>query len=385
VITCAALIMTSVFLAFLLSTSIVIKMLALGLAVSIVIDASIIRLLVVPAAMFLFGKYNWWTPRWLSQLPPAVTRPVPATRSVRASNAEHARGRQGPARGLGDAHQSGTSVRLRTAPTAAAAAAVIILTLAACSNPAGPAHSRVVGAAATKAGPDGDAFYQPPGVLPAGAHGTLIWARPSQGPAVLSGATNTLLLYTQQGINGTTVATSGSVAVPRGTPPHGGWPVVTWGHGTTGIADQCAPTRYNNPKNAATNDPLLQAWVSQGYAVVASDYEGLGPRFRIAGRVASAIGRGRSPTGGGGRVVRVGHRGCRCGFHEGRRAAPRGPFQVPGAGVHPELNSLRKLWQARWNPYSWSALVFPRSRSRSPVWATSNCPNTGSTIAFRRA
>jgi len=97
VITCAALIMTSVFLAFLLSTSIVIKMLALGLAVSIVIDASIIRLLVVPAAMFLFGKYNWWTPRWLSQLPPAVTRPVPATRSVRASNAEHAPGRHGPA------------------------------------------------------------------------------------------------------------------------------------------------------------------------------------------------------------------------------------------------------------------------------------------------
>jgi hypothetical protein len=70
------------------------------------------------------------------------------------------------------------------------------------------------------------------------------------------------------------------------------------------------------------------------------------------------------------------------------RGAPGGPpgaFQVPGVGVHPELNSLRKLWQARWNPYSWSALVFPRSRSRSPVWATSNCPKTGSTIAFRRA
>lgn len=84
-----------------------IKMLALGLAVSIVIDASIIRVVVVPAAMFLFGKYNWWTPRWLSQLPPAVTRPVPATRSVRASNAEHAPGRHGPARGLGDTYRGG--------------------------------------------------------------------------------------------------------------------------------------------------------------------------------------------------------------------------------------------------------------------------------------
>jgi len=35
---------------------------------------------------------------------------------------------------------------------------------------------------------------------------------------------------------------------------------------------------------------------------------------------------------GGGRVVRVGHRGCRCGFHEGRRAAPRGLFRCPGRG-----------------------------------------------------
>jgi len=105
--------------------------------------------------------------------------------------------------------------------------------------------------------------------------------------------------------------------------------------------------------------------------------------------VSPAEGRARSVGSvadrGGGRVVRVGHRGCCCGFHEGRRAAPRGSFQVPAVGVQPELNSLRKLWQARWKPYSWSALVFPRSRSRSPVWATSTCPKTGSTIAFRRA
>lgn len=163
-------------------------------------------------------------------------------------------------------------MRLRTAVMSS----VIVLTLAACSNPASPAPGPVVGGAATKVGPDGDAFYLPPDVLPAGTHGRLIWARPFQGPALLSGATNTLLLYTQQVIEGTTVATSGFVAVPRGTPPPGGWPVVTWGHGTTGIADQCAPTRYDNPKNAATNVPLLKAWVNQGYAVVASDYEGLG-------------------------------------------------------------------------------------------------------------
>jgi RND superfamily putative drug exporter len=70
VISCAALIMTSVFLAFLLSTNVVVKMLALGLGVSVLIDASIIRLLVVPASMFVLGKVNWWIPRWLDRILP---------------------------------------------------------------------------------------------------------------------------------------------------------------------------------------------------------------------------------------------------------------------------------------------------------------------------
>jgi putative drug exporter of the RND superfamily len=70
VISSAALIMTSVFAAFLMSSSVVVKMLALGLGLSVLIDASIIRLLVVPATMFLLGKYNWWTPRWLNAILP---------------------------------------------------------------------------------------------------------------------------------------------------------------------------------------------------------------------------------------------------------------------------------------------------------------------------
>jgi RND superfamily putative drug exporter len=69
VITCAAVIITCVFLAFLLSSNVVVKMLALGLGISIIVDASIIRLLVVPATMFLMGRANWWTPRWLSRMP----------------------------------------------------------------------------------------------------------------------------------------------------------------------------------------------------------------------------------------------------------------------------------------------------------------------------
>ena len=85
VISCAALIMTSVFAAFLLSANVTVKMLALGLGLSVLIDASVIRLLVVPATMFILGRYNWWTPRWLDRIsrprhgrsqPPSTAVPV---------------------------------------------------------------------------------------------------------------------------------------------------------------------------------------------------------------------------------------------------------------------------------------------------------------------
>ncbi|MFJ1708645.1 MMPL family transporter [Kitasatospora sp. NPDC088346] len=78
VITCAAMIMASVFLAFLLSTSVVVKMLALGLGVSVVVDATVVRLLLVPATMYLFGRANWWLPAWLDRLLPRFDPEGPA-------------------------------------------------------------------------------------------------------------------------------------------------------------------------------------------------------------------------------------------------------------------------------------------------------------------
>jgi RND superfamily putative drug exporter len=72
VITCAALIMVSVFAAFLLDNNIVVKMLGLGLAVSVLIDATIVRLLLVPAVMTLLGKRAWWTPSRLDRVLPHI-------------------------------------------------------------------------------------------------------------------------------------------------------------------------------------------------------------------------------------------------------------------------------------------------------------------------
>ncbi|MBV1939361.1 MMPL family transporter [Streptomyces sp. BV286] len=70
VITCAALIMVSVFAAFIVSDNIVVKMLGLGLAVSVLIDATVVRLLLVPAVMTLLGRHAWWTPRRLDRIMP---------------------------------------------------------------------------------------------------------------------------------------------------------------------------------------------------------------------------------------------------------------------------------------------------------------------------
>jgi len=83
VISCAALIMIAVFLSFVTSNQVVIKQLSIGLAASILIDATIVRLLLVPAVVYLFGTASWWIPRWLDRLLPRIDvegdhEPVPA-------------------------------------------------------------------------------------------------------------------------------------------------------------------------------------------------------------------------------------------------------------------------------------------------------------------
>jgi RND superfamily putative drug exporter len=70
VITAAALIMISVFGGFVLGDDPVIKMFGLGLSVAVLLDATVVRMLIVPAAMTLLDKAAWWLPRWLDRLLP---------------------------------------------------------------------------------------------------------------------------------------------------------------------------------------------------------------------------------------------------------------------------------------------------------------------------
>jgi len=72
VITAAAAIMVFLFGSFLLEADRIIKLFGLGLAVAVLLDATIIRLLLVPATMELLGDKNWWMPRWLDKTLPKV-------------------------------------------------------------------------------------------------------------------------------------------------------------------------------------------------------------------------------------------------------------------------------------------------------------------------
>jgi putative drug exporter of the RND superfamily len=72
VITAAAAIMVVVFLAFVFSTEVFLKLMGVGMATAILVDATIVRMVLVPAVMQLMGRANWWIPAWLDRLLPRL-------------------------------------------------------------------------------------------------------------------------------------------------------------------------------------------------------------------------------------------------------------------------------------------------------------------------
>ena len=72
VISAAALIMIVVFLSFVLGDSRPLKLMGFGLAVAVFLDATVVRLIIVPSAMELLGDFNWWMPKWLARLLPHI-------------------------------------------------------------------------------------------------------------------------------------------------------------------------------------------------------------------------------------------------------------------------------------------------------------------------
>ena len=129
-----------------------------------------------------------------------------------------------------------------------------------------PAQARAV-----PKGPTGDAFYAPPDPLPHAEPGALIRAQPMAAPA---GARAWRVLYHSRTVHGDDIAVSGIVVAPIGAAPKGGRPIVSWAHGTTGLADACTPSKQDNASKVI---PFLAELLGAGDVVVATDYEGLGP------------------------------------------------------------------------------------------------------------
>ncbi len=119
-----------------------------------------------------------------------------------------------------------------------------------------------------------DDTYQVPDPLIAASPGSLI-AVTSTGPdASVDAAHRWVFLYHSTDVKGRDIAVSGQLVVPTGAPPAGGWPVVSWAHGTSGIADRCTPSQHDfwDRENAQE----VRTFVDAGYAVAATDYPGLG-------------------------------------------------------------------------------------------------------------
>ncbi|MBF6331149.1 lipase family protein [Nocardia transvalensis] len=126
-------------------------------------------------------------------------------------------------------------------------------------------------AAAVLAVPAGPAAAETPGTLmgetaqPDGFHG-------------MSGGS--VITYWTTGSDGAPRPASGALFVPPGTPPPGGWPIIAFDHGTTGLGRGCgaksdpstAPQSFWNDEE----DELMRHLVSRGFALVAPDYLGLG-------------------------------------------------------------------------------------------------------------
>ncbi|MEE4543890.1 alpha/beta fold hydrolase [Streptomyces sp. V4-01] len=199
-----------------------------------------------------------------------VLRRAPDAKDSQSSAGHHApgaAGRRAPAR----------RVRARRPLAAGVAAAVLAAGAVACaaepSGSAGPPEGP--GLIAVPAVVVTGHAYQVPRPLPAAAPGTLIAATDLGPDHRFADARRWTVLYHSLDAHGADVPVSGTVLVPAGPAPSGGRPVVSWGHGTTGVADMCAPSQSPN-LGFDVYAQQLTALLRAGYAVTASDYPGLG-------------------------------------------------------------------------------------------------------------
>jgi alpha-beta hydrolase superfamily lysophospholipase len=152
--------------------------------------------------------------------------------------------------------------RIAKSAVAVFALAITLLTPAlAGANPTQQPDARSTNAAASHG----------PGLI---GPGKVLFSEPLPAALWLPGSARAYrVYYLSTGHFGLPVIVSGAVFIPEGATPAGGWPMVSWAHGTVGVADVCAPSTAGRSVRDIT---YLTAWLKAGYAIAATDYRGLG-------------------------------------------------------------------------------------------------------------
>jgi len=115
-------------------------------------------------------------------------------------------------------------------------------------------------------------FYDAPHPLPPGKPGELIRLEPIDQYNLPYELSALRILYHSRTVSGADAAVSAVVLIPDRKPPASGWPVIAWAHDFRGMARTCAPSLMRN----IGSGPILAMYANLGYAVVATDYSGLG-------------------------------------------------------------------------------------------------------------
>jgi pimeloyl-ACP methyl ester carboxylesterase len=128
------------------------------------------------------------------------------------------------------------------------------------------------------------------------------------------------IIYRSTGLRGQPIAVSATVMVPFGVPPEGGWPVIAWAHGTTGIVPKCGPSKLPDP---LMRIPGVNQAIAERYVVVGTDYPGLGAGIVHPYLIGESEGRAvldsiRAVQAM--KVARAGHRTVLFGFSQGGHA-----------------------------------------------------------------
>ncbi|MDI6628173.1 MAG: lipase family protein [Rhodococcus sp. (in: high G+C Gram-positive bacteria)] len=158
----------------------------------------------------------------------------------------------------------------RASRASGACALALILVTAGCSSDEPPADPYSVSeSAAFGATLDADYGEAGPGSLESAQQLLTIDRRVS---AVSSVAARVVYSSTS-GVDGSPQRVSGTIFAPEGAPPVGGWPIIAYGHGTTGVLEDCAPS--TDPELLGSSQ-IVAALVRAGNVVTVSDYQGLG-------------------------------------------------------------------------------------------------------------